>query len=541
MKKAILTTALAFTLSMGTSAFAEENGTSTSTTEEQGANVEVTDKVETVTNQETVVDSENTVEPGMTPDKFFYTFDLLMEDLKLLVTFDSQKEAELLLQFAQERLAEAEAMTAEEKKSFVEQAVTDYLALLEEAGDKVTEVITDESVAGEAKDELTNVLEETTVVTDEVTDQLDPEQQEDVATKTDQALLVAQVVQGFDVEIVKKLRQEELGYGQIAQIISLSNISGKSIEEVTKLLEESGFGQVMKELDINIHQLKQQRLVQKIGSLEASLESAQASGDTKTLAKLERQLNTLKKKNDRFLAAAGTSEQEETPDSEKSSEEGTTTTEETPVSEKSSDEDTTKTDETVNEASVLTSAEEVKGSITKTVTTAAISNQKAKGHQPTTLASSGKKEMAESSKKEDIQVVATANKVAKGQEKRDEGKKEATKKNEVIIKKESKKQAEVQKEETKKSEVVQKEESKKTEVTQKEEPKKNEESKKEKQKEEQTDATEAESSKEEAEEVKSEKQEPVEQKEKGNQDNGKNEDAHENKGNGKSEEKKGKK
>jgi hypothetical protein len=282
MKKVILSTALALTLSVGTPVFAEESGTIAT------------------------AEQESAVETGATPDSFFYTFDLLMEDIRLLVTFNPEKEAELLLKFAQERLAEAMVMTKAEKTAFVEKAVTEYLALLKQVEEKVTEVIMDEEVKEEVKTELTDSLKDTAEATEPVVEQLPPEQKAEVDATIDQAYLVAQSVAGFNVEVVKSLREQEYGYGQISKIISLANISGKSIEEVTSLLgKEADFGQVMKELDINIHQVKQQIVAQKMGSVEAYLEAAKARGDEKAAAKLEKKLENLNKKNDRLVAKAG--------------------------------------------------------------------------------------------------------------------------------------------------------------------------------------------------------------------------------------------
>jgi hypothetical protein len=286
LKKLILSIVLALTLSAGTPVFAEESGTA-ATAEQETA--------------------------GTTPDSFLYTFDLLMEDIKLLLTFNPEKEAELLLKFAQERLAEATLMKQAEKVAFVEKAVTEYLALLKQVEEKVTEVIMDEEVQEEVKKELTDSLENTADATEPIVDQLPPEQQAEVEATIDQAYLVAQSVAGFDAEVVKTLREQEYGYGQIAKIISLANISGKSIEVVTSLLEkEADFGQVMKELDVNIHQVKQQIVAQKMGKVETDLEAAKANGDGKAAAKLEKKLEILNKKNNKLVAKAGNPESGET-------------------------------------------------------------------------------------------------------------------------------------------------------------------------------------------------------------------------------------
>jgi hypothetical protein len=445
MKKVILSTALALTLSVGTPVFAEESGT-IATAEQESA-------VETGTTTEggvTPTEPVTTETAGTTPDSFFYTFDLLMEDIRLLVTFNPEKEAELLLKFAQERLAEAMVMTKAEKTAFVEKAVTEYLALLKQVEEKVTEVIMDEEVKEEVKTELTDSLKDTAEATEPVAEQLSPEQKAEVEATIDQAYLVAQSVAGFDVEVVKSLREQKYGYGQISKIISLANISGKSIEEVTSLLgEEADFGQVMKELDVNIHQVKQQIVAQKMGSVEAYLEAAKARGDEKAAAKLEKKLENLNKKNDRLVAKAGNPDSDEDKEEVTEGEETELVIEGQPQAEAST-EGTAGTESAVSEgatpvvatvASTTVNATNSK-SVTKKETKQKGSKQAAAKEEQKQMAKAvEKKQEAEAKKKAEKPAAEAAKKQEK--EKQDKAKKEEKKKERTSVKDSDEEEAEV--------------------------------------------------------------------------------------------------
>ncbi|MBM4764308.1 DUF5667 domain-containing protein [Bacillus sp. B15-48] len=56
------------------------------------------------------VNEEEAIEPSLIPGDFFYFVKIAIEKIKLAITFDDVKEAELLAKYASERLAEAEAL-----------------------------------------------------------------------------------------------------------------------------------------------------------------------------------------------------------------------------------------------------------------------------------------------------------------------------------------------------------------------------------------------------------------------------------------------
>lgn len=199
-----------------------------------------------------VQQEEQTVDAGITPDSILYSADKLFEDLQLLITTDSEKEAELLLQFAKERLAEAKEMSEEDKVEFVKSAMDAYIETLDKAEEKVTEVALDENTSEEVKEELTEDLEETAEVDEDIEEDLDDEQQEELEEKTEEVSYTANVVKDLDVEIVKALREEGMGFGNIAHTVALSRLSGKSVDEIAAMMKEGkGVGNIAKELGLH--------------------------------------------------------------------------------------------------------------------------------------------------------------------------------------------------------------------------------------------------------------------------------------------------
>lgn len=210
-------------------------------------------KIET----EEKIAQETDVSPGITPDSFFYLFDKLFENVQLMLTFDPEKKSELLLQFAQERLAEANKMLEDDQMKYIADLIDDYVSVLEEAEEKVSEVVLDDEIDVKSKEQLLIVLEDTIVVDEGVEEVLEKEDFEKLTLKKDEAYLVANVVKDFDIEKVQILRELGFGYGQIAKVISLAEKSGKTELEIVAMLkdENKGFGQIAKELNLHLSEM----------------------------------------------------------------------------------------------------------------------------------------------------------------------------------------------------------------------------------------------------------------------------------------------
>lgn len=233
-------------------------------------------------------DGDTTVDAGITPDSILYTADKLVEDIQLALTFDDQKDADLLLQFANERLAEAKVMTEEEKTEFVQSAVNDYLATLQKAGEKVAEVVTNGTEDQGVKDKLTQELDKTAQVDENVQDNLGDTEQEKLEQQTEEISFTANVVNGIDTTVVKSLRDKGLGFGQIAHIAALAKASGKTVDEISSLIinEKKGIGEVAKELGVQPSQMNPKARASK-QEQTGKVESSTGTGNDATTGREE--------------------------------------------------------------------------------------------------------------------------------------------------------------------------------------------------------------------------------------------------------------
>src|SRR4051812_41917406 len=101
LTKKLMASAIIATLVLSpVAAFADSN-TATATTSTTGTTGSATTSTETTgtattdTTTSTNKPGDAEIQPGMTPDSFFYFFKQLARDVNLMFTFDDQKEAEL--------------------------------------------------------------------------------------------------------------------------------------------------------------------------------------------------------------------------------------------------------------------------------------------------------------------------------------------------------------------------------------------------------------------------------------------------------------
>lgn len=208
------------------------------------------------------------VEPGVTPDQLMYSFDQFVENSQLLLTTSGEMESELLLKMAKERLAEAQQMAEEEQQQFVDNLLYDYLEKLAAAEEIIAELIFNDKLTNEKLLEFKNMTEEATNIRKDVVDILSEDIVEKIENQQEILVQIPAVVEASDETIVKELRQKGLGYGKVAQVLLLSEASGKTVDEVSILFssEDKGFGEVAKELGLRHSQFSKGKIANKHGT-----------------------------------------------------------------------------------------------------------------------------------------------------------------------------------------------------------------------------------------------------------------------------------
>ena len=94
---------------------------------------------------------------GVTPGSFFYFFDTTFENISLFFTFDSENKARKALEYADERLAEIEAVAEEKNPNGVKTAIANYESNIALATEKSKEV----KDKGQAESLLTSISDNT--------------------------------------------------------------------------------------------------------------------------------------------------------------------------------------------------------------------------------------------------------------------------------------------------------------------------------------------------------------------------------------------
>lgn len=155
---------------------------------------------------------------GAKPGSFFYFFDTASEKINLFFTFNPEKKAQKALEYADERLAEAEESANENNSSAVEKAMTGYKKEISRATEK-SKGLKDE----ERAKALLNIVSENTAKHQEVLASV----LEKVPEEARQAILNA-------IEVSKKGQEEA-----IKQIAELKSEIERLKNEVESLKKES--------------------------------------------------------------------------------------------------------------------------------------------------------------------------------------------------------------------------------------------------------------------------------------------------------------
>lgn len=201
-----------------------------------------TTQVEGEVTQESSVKTES-------PDSFLYNIKRLYEQFRVMTTFDKESKLDLHLELAEKRLQELSTLNAEAKEQFSTELYAEFLANIEEA-------ITLSVQLKEQQKEMDDTLQQLEAVVnsgEEIIARLESEveikiEEEEQETR-ELAKVAPAVVAHIDTEIITELRGEGFGYGQIALLVSMSEQSNVSLDEVKELVREhKGMGKVAKVL-----------------------------------------------------------------------------------------------------------------------------------------------------------------------------------------------------------------------------------------------------------------------------------------------------
>ena len=172
---------------------------------------------------------------GVKPGSFFYFFDTTFENVSLFFTFGPEKKAQKALEYADERLAEAEESANENNPKAVEKAMTGYKEEISLATEK-SKGLKDE----ERAKELLNIVSENTAKHQEVLVSVLGKVPEEAKQAILNAIEVSKKGQEEAVKQITELKSEvEKLKKEVEELKAKNEAQTKATEEIKKQKSES--------------------------------------------------------------------------------------------------------------------------------------------------------------------------------------------------------------------------------------------------------------------------------------------------------------
>ncbi len=172
---------------------------------------------------------------GIKPGSFFYFFDTTFEKINLFFTFNPEKKAQKAMEYAEEKLAEAEAMASENKPGAVATAMTNYqddVSLATNESKTIEDKTKAENLLASIADNTSKHQEVLTEVLNKV-----PDEAKDAITK---AIEVSRKGQEEALKQIADLKGEvEQLKKEVAELKTQNEEQEKTIEEVNKQKPET--------------------------------------------------------------------------------------------------------------------------------------------------------------------------------------------------------------------------------------------------------------------------------------------------------------
>ncbi|RJE47627.1 hemagglutinin [Dehalobacter sp. MCB1] len=216
-------------------------------------------------------------EAGVTPDSWLYSIEQMIENVQVAVTFSDEGKAELLVEFANERLAEAEIMSEENQLDLMEQVLRAYSDTIKKANFQVQQIIEDtEAAEGTETDGADNnaVNEEAVATSTEETTTDETATDETAAVDTEENTVISNLL--ASIELVQS----------DADKIVLK-ITGGLTEEQAEIMQNIIQAEVQNTIAIKAYVAAKEayaEAVQEFTAAKAELGQARASGDEAAIA-----------------------------------------------------------------------------------------------------------------------------------------------------------------------------------------------------------------------------------------------------------------
>jgi len=168
--------------------------------------------------------------PGVKPGSFFYFFDTTFEQVSLFFTFSPEKKVEKALAYANERLAEVEALSEEQNPNAVKTAISNYESSIALAAEKSKEVQDKEKA-----ENLFTLIADNTSKNQEVLSAVLIKVPEEAREAITQAIEASKKGQEEAAQQIAELKSEvEQLKKEVADLKTENEVQTKAVEELNK-------------------------------------------------------------------------------------------------------------------------------------------------------------------------------------------------------------------------------------------------------------------------------------------------------------------
>ncbi|MDJ0306603.1 DUF5667 domain-containing protein [Dehalobacter sp.] len=215
-------------------------------------------------------------EAGVTPDSWLYSIEQMIESVQVAVTFSNEGKAELLVEFANERLAEAEIMSEQNQLDLMKKALIAYSDTIKKANFQVQQMIEDTQAAEGRNTTATDATGDdgtVTTFTDE-TAVNDTAEKDTVAADTEENTVISNLL--ASIELVQSDADKVV-----------LKISGNLTEDQAEIMQNIIKAEVQNTIAIKAYVAAKKAYgdaVQQFAAAKAELGEARASGDEAAVA-----------------------------------------------------------------------------------------------------------------------------------------------------------------------------------------------------------------------------------------------------------------
>ncbi|QVK18588.1 hypothetical protein KHQ81_02405 [Mycoplasmatota bacterium] len=198
-------------------------------------------------------DSENNseikieIEAGINPDSPIYFLDRGFENIRLWLTKDEAKKADLLLKFAEERMSELNDLPEDKVTKYVDKLLDDYSDKINQANKKMNTLIFKNKISEKTKlklhDRLNHTVDTDEALKNKVKEKISTEIKAKISEIKNKTYLTA-IASGLTNDEIDALKEQGYGYGEILKLNCISTITGKTIEDLKMLDIYNDLGEI---------------------------------------------------------------------------------------------------------------------------------------------------------------------------------------------------------------------------------------------------------------------------------------------------------